>query len=263
MTAIVTPSDWARLLAGLVLIFALFQWSAATLGSDRGQAGLIVGMLVVAATFAVERLIAGRRLAAIPQSLGLGRPRPAGILVAAAVASAIVIPAFAWVTNSSAAVAPGALSLVPGLFAQAGIAEETLFRGYLFGHLRAGRSFWSAAWLSMLPFVAVHLFLFFTMPWPVALAAVLLSVVISFPLAHLYELGGKTIWAPALLHFAIQGAVKVVTISGDASASFPFVWMAASGILPQLALLVPRAFGSASARFPPGADSDRATWTDP
>ena len=52
----------------------------------------------------------------------------------------------------------------------------------------------------MLPFVAVHLLMFFTMPWPVAgLASLLLAVVISFPMAHLYELGNATIWAPALL----------------------------------------------------------------
>ena len=99
---------------------------------------------------------------------------------------------------------------MPGLFAQAGIAEEVLFRGYLFGHLRRGRSFWRAALLSMLPFVAVHLLLFATMPWPIAAAALLLAVIVAFPLARLYELGGATIWAPALLHFVIQGTVKIV-----------------------------------------------------
>ena len=105
---------------------------------------------------------------------------------------------------------PGWISLLPGLFAQAGIAEEVLFRGYLFGHIRQGRTFWRAASLSMLPFVVVHLVLFFSMPWPIALASVVLAIVISFPLAYLYELGGNTIWAPALLHFVIQATVKVL-----------------------------------------------------
>ena len=63
---------------------------------------------------------------------------------------------------------PGWISLLPGLFAQAGIAEEVLFRGYLFGHVRVGRTFWRAAAVSMLPFVSVHLILFFSMPWPIA-----------------------------------------------------------------------------------------------
>jgi membrane protease YdiL (CAAX protease family) len=66
---------------------------------------------------------------------------------------------------------PGWISLLPGLFAQAGIAEEVLFRGYLFGHIRVGRTFWRAAAVSMLPFVTVHLVLFFSMPWSIALAS--------------------------------------------------------------------------------------------
>jgi len=92
----------------------------------------------------------------------------------------------------------------------------------------------------MLPFVAVHLFLFLTMSWPLALASVLLAVVISFPLAHLFELGGRTIWAPAILHFVIQGAVKVVIVSDGGDALFPLVWMLASALLPLLVLFVAR-----------------------
>ena len=140
------------------------------------------------------------------------------------------------------------LVLLPGLFAQAGIAEEVLFRGFLFGHLRAGRSFWGAARLAMLPFVAVHLFLFLTMPWPIASAAVLLAVILSFPFAHLYEIGGSTIWAPALLHFVIQGTIKVVIVEGDGSGAFPLFWMVASGLLPLLVLLRQRNFVPGSER---------------
>ena len=62
----------------------------------------------------------------------------------------------------------------------------------------------------------------------------------SFPFAHLYELGGSTIWAPALLHFVVQATVKIVAIDGEAATSFPLVWMAAAAVVPMLALLVPR-----------------------
>jgi membrane protease YdiL (CAAX protease family) len=130
--------------------------------------------------------------------------------------------------------------LIPGLFAQAGIAEETLFRGYLFGRLRTGRTFWRAAALSMVPFVAVHLVLFITMPFWVAMAALMLAVVTSFPMAQLFELGGSTIWPPALMHFVVQGTVKVTVLSGEASAAFPLVWMLASAVLPLFVFLVPR-----------------------
>ena len=90
-----------------------------------------------------------------------------------------------------------------------GVAEEALFRGYLFSRLRRNRSFWRASALASVSFVLVHLYLFVSLPWPVALASVLLATIISFPLAHLFELGGNTIWPSALLHFTVQGAVRV------------------------------------------------------
>lgn len=57
----------------------------------------------------------------------------------------------------------------------------------------------------MPPFVAVHVLLFTYLPLPIAAAATLLSLAMSFPLARLYDLGGATIWAPAILHFVAQG----------------------------------------------------------
>lgn len=89
----------------------------------------------------------------------------------------------------------------------------------------------------MVPFVVVHLLLFLTRPWPIALAATLLAVVLSFPFAHLFEVGGGTIWARALLHFIIQGTVTIVVISGDGSSLFPLVWMLASALIPLLSFL--------------------------
>jgi hypothetical protein len=52
------------------------------------------------------------------------------------------------------------------------------------------------------------------MPVPVAAAATLLSLVMSFPLARLYDLGGGTIWAPALLHFVAQAGPKIAVVPG-------------------------------------------------
>lgn len=64
-----------------------------------------------------------------------------------------------FVTGTRLAMTAGWRRLVPGLFAQAGLAEEVLFRGYLFRHLRGGRSFVRAAWAAAGPFAAVHLVL--------------------------------------------------------------------------------------------------------
>jgi hypothetical protein len=75
------------------------------------------------------------------------------------------------------------------------------------------------------------------MAWPIAVASVLLAVVISFPLAYLFELGGDTIWAPAILHFVVQAMVKVAVFPHRAE-SFALVWMAASAMVPLLVFKV-------------------------
>jgi membrane protease YdiL (CAAX protease family) len=228
-----------RLLIGAALVFALFQWVATALGSDRGQAGLLVGAIVVSATLAAECLLFGtdRSRGAAPRF----RRAPVARRVAAGGASALlllVFPGYRALTETSFEI-PGVGRLPPGLFAQAGIAEEVLFRGYLFGHVREGRPFWRAAMVSCAAFVAVHLFMFLTLPWPIALASVLLAAVLSLPLAYLFELGGRTIWAPAFLHFIVQGAVKVI-VPVEESPRFPLVWIAASATLPFAVLLIPR-----------------------
>jgi membrane protease YdiL (CAAX protease family) len=231
----------AKLAAGLALVFAFFQWAATVLGSNRGQSGVLIAALVLAALFVIERLFFGVPFGVAPRALGLGLPAPAGVLTAAALAGLLlaVIPLYAQLAHVPLELYPGWGWLLPGLFAQAGMAEETLFRGYLFGHLRRRHSFWRAARLSMIPFVLVHLLLFLTQPWPIAAAAMLLAVALSFPLAHLYELCGRTIWGPAIVHFVVQGALKL-TVVPDAAVALPLAWMAASATLPFLVFLVPR-----------------------
>jgi membrane protease YdiL (CAAX protease family) len=239
--------SWFRLVLGLSLVFALFHGSATALGSDRGQSGMLIGVMVVAATAAADRLLLGRQRGMTLRHLGLGPPRATGIFAAFGIAIVLMMIALLFVlaTGMTPTLYPAWISLLPGLFAQAGVAEEVLFRGYLFGHIRQGRTFWRAASLSMLPFVVVHLVLFFSMPWPIALASVVLAIVISFPLAYLYELGGNTIWAPALLHFVIQATVKVLVFPQGAE-SFALTWMAAGALVPLLvfAIKIPGAGGA-------------------
>ena len=229
------PQQWFRLLLGLAVVFGLFHGVASRLGSVLGEEGIVIALLVVTATALVDWLLFGPRPQAVIRHLGLGPPRLQGLFLSAGVALLLLLTGFASARLTGTTVTPVAwwAWVLPGLFAQGGIAEEVLFRGYLFRSVRIGRSFWHAAWASMLPFVAVHLLLFFTMPWPVALASVLLAMVVSFPLARLYELGGDTIWAPALLHFVIQGTIKVVVVRDEAE-SFAILWMIASALVPLL-----------------------------
>jgi membrane protease YdiL (CAAX protease family) len=236
---IATSSQWFRLLLGLALVFGLFHWSAIWLGSDRGQGGLAVCAIVVAALIGLERGFFSASITTAIAALGFGRPNGRGVAAAIAFSLALllVVPCYAVMAGTTFTYWPGWIAVVPGLFAQAGIAEEALFRAYLFGHLRNGRSFWRAALLSMVPFAAVHAFIFTTNPWPIAVAAVALSIVLSMPFAHLYELGGRTIWGPAIAHAVIQGTVKVVVFPADAAGMFATLWMAASAVLGVIVLI--------------------------
>jgi membrane protease YdiL (CAAX protease family) len=229
------PYEWCKLLGGLAIVFALFQGLAHALGSDRGQAGVLVAAAAIAALVAAQGLLFGQSFRAALHSLGFVRPAGRGVIVAVGLSLLLlaVLSIYAAIRGASLAAYPGWLWLLPGLFAQGGIAEEALFRGYLFGHLRRGRSFWHAAGLATLPFALAHLYLLAVLPWPVAIASVLLSTILAVPLARLFELGGNTIWPPALLHFTVQGAVKILEVPGDTV--MPLVWISASALISYLA----------------------------
>jgi membrane protease YdiL (CAAX protease family) len=239
---IVSRAAWTRLLLGFALIYLLFEALARDLGSDRGQFGPVVAVAVVAGVLAAELVLFGQPLTIAWRSVGLKRPDAAGLVVGAGIGAllALTIPLSFRVLGVQATFTADAAWVLPGVFAQAGIAEELLFRGYLFGHLRSGRSFWRAAGLSIVPFAAVHLGLFATLSAPLAAAALVLAVSSSLPLAHLFELGGRSIWAPAIVHFVVQAVPKIVALPpGDAS-RFTLAWIAACATVPWLALLSAR-----------------------
>jgi membrane protease YdiL (CAAX protease family) len=226
-----------RLLLGLVVVWLLFERVAEATKSHFGEAGLLIASIVGAGVLLAERLLFGRPPGQAARAVGLGRPAARGLAAAAAVSALMLacFPAFAWLTGTSLRMRPDWWLLLPGLFAQAGIAEELLFRGYLFGHLREGRSFWRAALLSVPPFLAVHLLLFLKMDVAVAAAALVVSLVISFPLARLYDLGGGTIWGAAILHWVVQGAIKLVLAPDESrQLQLSLAWMGLSLLVPWL-----------------------------
>lgn len=228
---------WAPLILGFVLLFAVLQGSAAALGSTRGEWGLAVAAATLGAALVIVRLAFAPDWRTSFLALGLGLPHARGLLAAGALCLLLlgVYPLFLAVRGDDASLYPNAAWLALGLFAQAGVAEEAVFRGFLFGQIRRRHPFWRAAWISTAPFAAAHLMLFATMDWPIALAALTLSVVISFPLALLYDLAGRSIWAPALAHAVVQGAIKLIVVDDPI---FPLVWMAAGAALPWLVFLL-------------------------
>lgn len=231
-----------RLLAGLGLIYLALQGAASWTGSLYGEAGALICALVLTTALLAERLLFRTPLNRALPELGLGRPEGRGLLVAAAICGLLLAyyPAFAWVTGATLTMRDGWPALALGITLQGGVAEELLWRGYLFGRLRRGRSFWRAAWLSMLVMAAAHLLLFATLPFPVALIATLVSVVISFPLSQLYALSGDTIWGPALVHAVVQGAIKLVVFPPELQLTAQLTWMVLCVAVPLLAFVVRR-----------------------
>jgi membrane protease YdiL (CAAX protease family) len=241
-----------KVVVGLVVVYALFEVVARVSGSERGQAGLLVAAIVVGALVVLERTLFGVPWRRALVLLGLGRPAWSGLAIAAGIAvlQLLVLPLVVTLAGVKLRASPDALVLLPGLFAQAGIAEETLFRGFLFRHFREARSFGRATLLASVPFVLVHLWMFATMPWAIATMSVVLAAATSFSLAALFERGGGTIWGAALVHFLLQAVPKVLIVEGNATAFVP-VWIAAGMLLPFLAFV----------GFRPAARPSAERWT--
>jgi membrane protease YdiL (CAAX protease family) len=234
------PARMVPLTVGFILIYLVLDRSATWTNSLFGEYGAPICALVIAMALLVERWIFGKTPMQALATLGFGTPAGRGMLAAALASIALLayFPILALMTGAQLILRDGWLWIVCGVFLQGGIAEELLWRGYLFRHLRATRGFWRAAAIAMVYMVAQHTLLLLTMPLPIALAALVVALLSSFPLAYLFEAGGNTIWAPALLHAVIQGALKVVTVPEDMLLPVQLGWMALSMLVPYLVFLI-------------------------
>jgi membrane protease YdiL (CAAX protease family) len=253
-----TASRWRDLgvvAAGFVLIWLVLDQTATRSGSLYGEAGLAVGAATVATAVAVEMAFFRRRPLAALRFLGYGRPaaRAIGVALAIGLVLLALLPAAAWLTGARLSLRPDWWWLAPGLFAQHGLAEETLFRGFTFHHLRAGRGFWRAATLSLVPFAAIHVLLLAFLPPALALTSVVVAVAFAFPAAHLFEGGRNTVWAPALVHSAAH-LIKLID-PAEITVPLQLAWSGAVLAVPYLSFAFLRR--PAEAGDPPGASVPR------
>jgi membrane protease YdiL (CAAX protease family) len=130
----------------------------------------------------------------------------------------------------------GWLSLYLSYVAVSALSEEVMFRAFLYGNLRSGRSFGRAASLAMLAFAAVHLLLLARLSLPLVAAATLLAAAGAYPLAALYERAGRSVWPGVLLH-ALVHTISVVSVpGGDLRA--PLAFMAVAALSPWLVFVL-------------------------
>ena len=234
-----TPISWFRFLLSFALLYGVLGGLSAV--DPTGRWGLGILAAVVATGVVVERLGYGTPIRLCFVRLGFGRPGGRALAVAAAVSAVVLLvyPLTTVITGASFSLRPDWVWLLIGIFAFHGLAEELVWRGFTFRRLRDGRSFWSAMWWTM-PLIAVtHLPIVFTLGPAIGPTAMLVAAVTSIPFGYLYETGRRTIWAPALLHTAID-AFKLVIIPTAALSTFSPLILLTGLLVPLLALAVPR-----------------------
>jgi membrane protease YdiL (CAAX protease family) len=235
--------DLGRIGFGFVVIYLIYFGSAFVFAAlDPGLGALIRTLLTLFAVVGIETLWFKQSLGAAIRRLGFGlAPRRAFAAVLLAGAPLLAFfPIFSALTGTTFALPLGWMWTFLGYVAVSGIAEEVMFRAYLFGRLRAHRGFWRAGVLTLLCFSAVHVLLFLRVPVVVATAAIGLSAAVSLPMAYLFEHSRQSIWPVALLH-SLAHSLSVV--GAGAGALAPLAFMAVAAVAPWLVfVLVPRRF---------------------
>jgi membrane protease YdiL (CAAX protease family) len=222
--------DLVRIVGAAGGMFVILQGGLTLLVGrlDQTTSAIAVTSAMLGTALVIERGLFGRGPREALRSLGWGRPSAGSIATAAIVGCATIafLPLYAVVTGTPMTVKPDWAWVLLGAIALNGLAEETLFRGFVFGHLRqAGYAFRTAGLISLAIFAAVHLFLFTSNPPAVAFLALVLSVAAAFPLAFLYERAGNVIWAGVLLHVAMH-AFRMVSVPDAQLLPLASAWIA-------------------------------------
>ncbi|MBE0670737.1 MAG: CPBP family intramembrane metalloprotease [Anaerolineales bacterium] len=211
--------------AGMYLILHLgLTWLYGKVDETWARISVTVLMLIVAVI--CQRWLFKVRTGKAIRMLGYGSVHLRALLVAAIISAVMLIffPIFTVVTGAPVSLINDWLWLLLGIVVVQGFAEETLFRGFVFGGLRKlGFSFRRAGFVSMAIFAVVHLVLFTQLSFIVGVLGTLLAVVIAFPMAYLFERSSNTIWAPVLLH-ATTSVIRLVDIPEDSYMIAVSVW---------------------------------------
>jgi membrane protease YdiL (CAAX protease family) len=247
-------------LIGFVILWAtMYQLGH---GTRTGiEHGLVAAAVVLVVAVVIQRyLLRGSRERGVAQlcvSLGLGRPEVRAILAAVAASFAVVSALTTYVTLSGVDVQLRAHWpwLVVCLLAYHGFAEELIWRGYAFGHLRRDRTFGRAVLASTPLLAATHMPIILESGVVIGIVAMLLAALTCLPLSHLYEISGGTIWPGALLHACID-SFKLVDVPAGAT-GFSMAVAGVCALVPLLVLAWRRDLRDAHTR------GDRHTLTQP
>lgn len=213
------PNSMARISAAAIVVIAPMIGAAWLTPPSMPllQRQILLSAWGVGATLFFQRRFFGGTVREAATAIGFADARLSALLVALLVSLPmwLFLPVLAWSKGVSLQLRAGWPLILAGVVMVNGIAEEVIHRGFVFGRLRAGRSFWQAAILSALIFAAQHLYLAATIGVTAGLASVVLAALLAFPLAYAFERGGNSIGAPAILHTSSNAPMMMLTASGD------------------------------------------------
>lgn len=233
-----TLATWARFLLGFLILWAVL--AGASSADPTARWGPAILAVVVVASLGVSRSLYRLPLGEAVRALGLGRPDRRSLTVSAVISALVLLvwPATALLSGTSIPLRPDWPLALIGILTLHGLAEEMVWRGYVFRRLAQGRSFWPAVCWSM-PLIAVtHVPIVVTSGPAIGAGAMLVAAVTSIALSRLYAMGSGTLWAPGLLHAAID-SFKLVVLPAAALPIYPFLIIGFSLVVPLLVLVVP------------------------
>ncbi|MGE0160805.1 MAG: ester cyclase [Gemmatimonadales bacterium] len=226
MTAtIARPRDYVGLAAGVLAFYmGLTHVPAVLRGQGVGELTAVLGPAIMVLTVVVllETVVFGKGLTRALADIGVTRFDAGGMPIVAAYLIPLVgfVLVASLLAGSSVGLRPEWPRALVSIVLINGLAEEVTMRGFVFRHLREGRSFWRAAAVSTVYFAAYHLPLIATQGPMVGLLATVFAVPIGLLTALAYEQGTNTIWAPALMHAATNGLAMLNTLPPAANALY-------------------------------------------
>jgi membrane protease YdiL (CAAX protease family) len=234
-----------RILVGYAVAYAAFEGAAQLAVSvDLAWRQVIIALAGAVAALAAQVVLFRQTPSQALAWLGLGRPTTWSVLVALGLSLLLLAayPVISRVTGARFELQPGWPFLALGIFLVNGVAEEMIYRGYLFHHVREGRTFRRAVLLGIVFHAAAHIPILAIAGVVVGLSAILVAVATFPTYATLFERGRNTVWAPALLHFA-SDTIKLVIGAGalaePATQTATLLWLLVIATAPYLLFLIP------------------------